>query len=250
MREAADSLWFDRIMRIACLNIHAGRCGTGANRNALPEIAEQFRVLTPDLCLLQEVDRRMPRSGFVDQASQLARAMRSAGESEWYFAFYGRLDWGPLGQYGNAILSRHPISEIKRLPLPADGGEARGAIRVVIPGDRPLAIWSVHLGLRDSWRLTQLAALADAVNDDQTAGYAVVVGGDFNASVNAPEVVHFVAESGMITATPDLPTFPAIAPTHRIDFLFTSPPLSVFDAGVVPHAPASDHCLIWADITP
>ncbi|MBC8139464.1 MAG: endonuclease/exonuclease/phosphatase family protein [Fibrella sp.] len=234
-------------MRVACLNIHAGRCGTGSNQASLHAVADLLRSVSPDICLLQEVDRRMPRSGFVDQAGRLARAMRRDGEEEWYFAFYGRLDFGPLGQYGNAILSREPLGSIRRVPLSANGGEPRGAIGVTFPGDTPTAIWTAHLGLRDEWRATQLADLADALNSDREEGYRVIVGGDFNARADAPEVLRFQERTGLVLASLDAPTFPAIQPTHRIDFLFASPDGLVAGSGVTAESNASDHALIWIE---
>ena len=240
-------------MRIASLNIHAGRCGTGRKRPSLGAIVELLRDARPDVCLLQEVDRRMPRSGFADQAARLARAMRRGGETEWHFAFHACLGFGPLGQYGNAILSREPLARVRRLPLSATSGEARGAVGVLISGESasgrtPYALWTAHLGLREEWRETQLATLAGAVNADRDAGLAAVVGGDFNAEGDSPEVSRFLERTGLRVVSPDVPTFPASAPAHRIDFLFAAPGLQVADAGVVANTGATDHCLLWVDL--
>ena len=190
----------------------------------------------------------MPRSGFVDQAGRLARALRTDGGDEWYFAFYGRLDFGPLGQYGNAILSRDPLGKIRRVPLSANGGEPRGAVGVTFPGNAPVAVWTAHLGLRDEWRASQLADLADAVIADRDAGYAVVVGGDFNSHADSPEVTTFLERTGIVAVSPVSPTFPAMDPAHRIDFLFASPDCDVTDAGVVAAPDASDHALLWVEL--
>ena len=233
-------------MRVASLNIHAGRCGTGAKNPSLSQIAEGLRSVSPDICFLQEVDRRMPRSGFADQAQLLAGAMRAVGENDWYWAFYGRLNFGVFGQYGNALLSRSPLEGVRRLPLPATGGEGRGAVGAIVAG---VAVWSVHLGLRDEWRETQLSALAGAVIADANAGHAVIVGGDFNAAADAPEVARFAARTGLVAVSPDAPTFPANAPIHRIDFLWASSGATVVDAGVIAAPEASDHALVWADMT-
>ncbi len=235
-------------MRVACLNIHAGRCGTGAGRASLSTIAVLLRSANPDVCLLQEVDRRMPRSGFADQAALLARAMRRDGENEWFFAFGAALSLGSFAQYGNAVLSREPFVAVRRLALPG-GGEPRGAVGVTIGGDMPVAVWNTHLGLRGDWRESQLTALADAVNADAQSGYTVVVGGDFNAGWDAPEVQAFVERTGLIPVSPDTPTFPATAPAHRIDFLLAAPDAPVMDAGIVADSNASDHALIWAQVS-
>ncbi|MBC8141895.1 MAG: endonuclease/exonuclease/phosphatase family protein [Armatimonadetes bacterium] len=236
-------------MRVACLNIHAGRCGTGANRASLPEIADLLRSVSPDVCLLQEVDRRMPRSGFADMSAILARAMQRDGENEWFFAFGAALSLGGFAQYGNVVLSRQPFAAVQRLALPASGGEPRGAVGVTFGGDKPVAVWTTHLGLRSEWRESQLLALADAVNADARNGFAVIVGGDFNAGWDAPETQMFASTTGLFPATPDAPTFPALAPAHRIDFLLAAPGTTVIDTGLISDANASDHALIWADFS-
>ena len=236
-------------MRVACLNIHGGRCGTGAKRPSLPRIADLLRSVSPDVVLLQEVDRRLPRSGFADQAGLLARAMRQGDAGDWYWTFHGRLDFGLLGSFGNAVLSREPFTDTRRVALPSGGGEPRGAVGVVFAGDMPAIVYTTHLGLRDSWREMQLAALADAVVADRQNGYAVLVGGDFNAPPDAPEIARFVERTGLAPVSPDAPTFPASEPAHRIDFLFATSGAIVADAGVVADANATDHALIWADVS-
>lgn len=191
----------------------------------------------------------MPRSGFADQAALLARAMRQDNENEWFFAFGAALSLGGFAQYGNAILSRQPFASVRRLALPATGGEPRGAVGVTFGGNVPVAVWTTHLGLREEWRESQLAALADAVNADAANGYAVIVGGDFNAGWDAPEAQGFAAKTGLAPVSPDAPTFPAHAPAHRIDFLLAAPGVTVADAGITADADASDHALLWADFS-
>jgi endonuclease/exonuclease/phosphatase family metal-dependent hydrolase len=236
-------------MRIVCFNIHGGRCGTGASRPSLPAVADTLRSASPDICLLQEIDRRLPRSGFVDQARRLARAMSDPKEPEWYWAFYGRLDFGPVGAFGNALMAREPLTGIRRLPLPSVGGEPRCALGATFSvSGKTLRVWNTHLGLREEWRETQLAALAAAVNADKAAGYAVLVGGDFNARLDAPEVARFAERTELTLVSAEAMTFPASGPTTRIDFLWASPEIIATNAGIIAEPNASDHALIWADI--
>lgn len=233
-------------MRIATLNIHGGRDGVGTNRPSLPAVADLLRSVTPDVCLLQEVDRRLLRSGFADQAVVLAGALRTPAL---HFAFGGPLNLGIFGAFGNAILGRQPFAEVQRLTLPAAGGEPRGAVGVTLRGSgKPLVVWNTHLGLRTEWRTTQLTALADAVNADTAAGKAVIVGGDFNARLDEGEIVAFQQRTGLGVLSPDAPTYPANAPAHRIDLLWGSASVSAGDTGVIAAPESSDHCLVWADI--
>ena len=223
-------------MRVCSYNIHGGT--DEARAASLPEIAETLRASGADIAFLQECDRFLLRSRFAHQARILARAL---GENAAY-RFYGPLKFGPFA-FGNAVLSRVPIAKTFHVKLRASGGEPRGAIGIRTSGG--LTLWSTHLGLRDDWRETQLAALADAIRAE--GGDApVIVGGDFNARLDAPEVQNFLAQTGLQVLSGDAPTFSASAPAHRIDFLFGRGVTGI-DTGTL-CAKGSDHCLIWADV--
>lgn len=217
-------------LKIVTYNIHGG---TDASRvPSLPLIAETLAEMDADVYLLQEVDRLLPRSQFRDQARLLADHLHAS------YHFYGRLRFGKAG-FGNAILSRANVADWMRLPLPAAGGEPRAALGVRLEGSG-IAVWNTHLGLHEDWRRTQLGALAKAI----AAEPRLVLGGDFNATLEADEMQEFLAEAGLVPVSPDLPTFPNAAPTHRIDFLLARG-FTAADAGTTA-APGSDHCLVWA----
>ena len=223
-------------MRVCTYNIHGGKDET--KKPSLPQIAETLRETNAEVMLLQECDRFLLRSGAIHQARVLADTVGSGV----HFRFYGRLRFGPLA-FGNAILTRRRIVKTMQVPLRASGGEPRGALGVRL--ENGVTVWNTHLGLRDTWREEQLTVLADAINADRDGG-AVIVGGDFNAPLNAPEVQNFLAQTGMALLSGSSPTFPASAPAHQIDFLFglNSSPRTV---GIVAGA-GSDHCLLWADV--
>jgi endonuclease/exonuclease/phosphatase family metal-dependent hydrolase len=223
---------YDVFVRVVSYNIHAG---SDADRNpSLPQLARTLCEADADVYLLQEVDRFFPRSQLRDQAEWLAVAVKARA-----WRFYGRLRSG-RANYGNAILSRVPILENYRVPLPSDGGEPRAALGVLVAGG--ITIWNTHLGLDAQWRGTQLSVLAAHVG---TAG-AAVVGGDFNASTSSLEVAHFVEVTGLRPVSSDDLTFPALAPTARIDYLFARGMVRR-SAGTIA-GPGSDHCLIWAEL--
>ncbi len=218
-------------MRIVSYNIHGGKNAHGID--SLTEIAATLQALNADVILLQEVDRRLMRSRFRDQAALLARATGTT------YRFHGRLRF-LWSAFGNAILTRQPIRHSHRLLLPASGGEPRGAVGVEL--ESGLAVWCTHLGLHEKWRQTQLAALARVV---RKAKGPVIVGGDFNARFEDEEVQKFMQDAGLIVLSNDEPTFPARNAHARIDFLFGRGVYSQ-DAGVVA-ATGSDHCAVWGD---
>src|SRR5664279_2425739 len=91
--------------RVVSWNIHKG-IGGADRRYRLERIIEVLQLLAPDVALLQEVAEDMPRSGFHDQPSALAEALGMK-----------HLAFGPehrfkMGGYGNAILSRWPLSDV------------------------------------------------------------------------------------------------------------------------------------------
>lgn len=219
-------------VRICSYNIHGGT--DAARRPALDRIAQTLQLVAADIVLLQEVDRFMPRSALVDQAQRLATALNIP-----YTHFYGRLRMGPAA-FGNASLSHLPVVSVRRLPLPSVSGEPRCALGLTLA--EGTTVWNTHLGLRDSWRETQLGALAAAIGE----GSPVIVAGDFNATLDAGEVQRFLQKTGLTPLSEAVPTFPAAEPQHRIDFLLARG-FSAKAAGTIAD-PGSDHCLIWCDL--
>ena len=106
-------------------------------------------------------------------------------------------------------------------------------------------VYSVHLGLRDDWRAQQLSALGDHLASHSEPS---VVGGDFNAFLDEPAIQTFLKDAGLVAVSKDAPTFPAAAPSARIDFLFAR---GFTRAAAGSESPScSDHCLIWTDLQP
>lgn len=223
-------------MRVCTYNIHGGK--DEARVPSLPQIAEALRESSADVILLQEVDRFLLRSGTQHQARILAQSL-----GDFHFRFYGRLRFGPLA-FGNAILSRAPVAQTIHVPLRSSGGEPRCALGVRLHNDT--TVWNTHLGLRDEWRREQLAALADALNTHTKPNGPVIVGGDFNARLDAPEVQEFLAQTGLFPVSDAALTFPNSAPAHRIDFLLGRN-VTAFGAETRQGA-GSDHCLLWAEV--
>ncbi len=219
------------IIRICSYNLHSGRDTAG--QPSLARIAASLAAVEPDVCLLQEVDRYLPRSRFQDQAAYLARRLDAEPH------FYGRLGIGPAG-FGNAVLTRRPAARIRRLALPG-GGEPRAALSIAL--ENGLAVWTTHLGLRDEWRAAQMSALAEALG----AQGPLVLGGDFNVEGEDTALQQFLAQTKLQAISAASATFPVPNPMHRIDFLLAREVIAV-DAATIA-APGSDHCLLWASIT-
>jgi endonuclease/exonuclease/phosphatase family metal-dependent hydrolase len=87
-------------------------------------------------------------------------------------------DGGPLGPYGNVILSRLPMVGSQPFDLSHRGREPRGGVRADLAlGEGVLRFFNVHFGLRFGERAAQVGRLvAEHAVLDAAAGPRIVVG--------------------------------------------------------------------------
>lgn len=153
-------------------------------------IVEGMEELRPDVILLQEV---LQNPDLPNQAATLAYRL---GYEDYHFVSFDPED-APK-RYGNAILSRHSIVErgMRKLEPKSDYRVAAFA-RIDVDG-RPVSVYSTHLhhsGEGTEIRRQQIDDLLRFV--DQTRGDApAVIGGDFNAPSDAPELEPLRARFG------------------------------------------------------
>lgn len=200
-------------VRVVAYNIHHGE---GMDEVLdLERIAALIQDLEPDLVALQEVDRKVERTGFVDQAAVLAELTGMAYEFGAFMPYQG-------GDYGMAVLSRWPVVVATNHRLP-DGDEPRSAlgVRVRSPtSGRELEFVGIHLYRTAEERLAQARQLADVY---EGVDVPVILAGDFNSTPES-EVIAFLAESWrFIDKGPDRLTFPSTGPEREIDFVALRP---------------------------
>ncbi len=219
-------------LRVLSFNTHRS-AGT------INAVAEEILELDPDVVLLQEVDRRMLRSGAVDQAEVLADAVGMDG------AFSANLARGS-GQYGTLILSRFDIVQQGRVSLVRSArSEARGLQWVTIEvSGQAVRVYNTHLdATHPAVRLAQARQVAGIIAEDR---FPTILGGDLNAW---PASAAVGAIAGQLTDTWTA-TGQGRSATSRggrkIDYLFVRglrPLLSQVAA-----SGASDHHRLWADV--
>lgn len=152
------------LLTVVSYNIHRGR---GLDLRVNPErIARVLWETAPDLVGLQEV--------FGGQAVQLARelGMQMA---------MGPTRRGARGEYGNAVLSRLPLSNPHCFDLSRPGREPRGGLRVdVDSGGAVFHLFNVHLGRDVRERREQVDLLNREIASSLALRDLRVLVGDFN----------------------------------------------------------------------
>jgi endonuclease/exonuclease/phosphatase family metal-dependent hydrolase len=152
------------------------------------------------------------------------------------------------GQYGNAVLTRLPILETRRIDLSVPGREPRGALCVELDAHgRKLTLIATHLGLRWRERRKQVAWLLDLVR--RTSGEPLVLVGDMNEWV---PIVHALKPLFRVFGTaPGIRTFPTVRPVLPLDRIWCRPRSALVEV----HAhmsrlarTASDHLPLRAEL--
>jgi len=224
-------------VRVLTYNIHHGE-GTDGKID-LTRIAALIKRLAPDLVALQEVDKATTRSQGVDQAAELGRL------TGLHAAFGKAMDFAG-GQYGEAILSRYPLTEVQVHDLPfTEGCEPRCALaaRVQLGKVGPEIVFaSTHLEhAKASLRLCQAQKLNPVLAAKNTL--PTILAGDFNDVPGSPAIKVLQPHWTDATAGQPEPTWPSGQPRTKIDYVFFRPAdgWHVVEKQVVNESVTSDH---------
>jgi len=226
-------------LRVLTYNIRHGEGLDG--RIDLDRQAAVIRSCDPDLVALQEVDNRTRRTQNVDQTAELERLTRLQAHFGPAMDFDG-------GQYGLAVLSRHPLpcSTVWALPYSSSREPRVGlAVRVRLPaGAGELLFVCTHLdyGPGSPDRLPQaeeLERLATATVGQSPA----VLAGDLNSAVSGAPVRALARRWRLSCGQEAAPTYPADAPQECIDHVLFRPAdrWRVLACQVLAEPVASDH---------
>ncbi len=155
---------------VASYNIH--RCVGNDGRRDPQRIADVLRELAADVVALQEVDS-WPGAG--TESVQMEFLAHSAG----LHAISGPTIERQDGHYGNVLLTRLPILEVRKLDLTVYRREPRGALDVELSaGGRKLRVIATHLGLMPSERRYQVQRILELVEEGDEE--VTVLLGDIN----------------------------------------------------------------------
>lgn len=234
--------WVD--VRVATYNIHRAR---GLDRRTRPDrIASVLAATEADVIALQEV---------------IGPGLSGPGHAETIGAALG-MGWvmAPTKehrrhQFGNVILSRHPIRDHSHCDLTWKTSEPRNSQRAAIDlgQDRVLQFYNVHFGTALLERRYQAPRLAAWVHDRRAAGPKIVVG-DFNEWGRGLVADLLAARLSSVDLFPFLRrrrTYPGFLPLLHLDHIYFDGDIEVRHV----HLPktrmaliASDHLPLVADI--
>lgn len=227
-------------LKVLCWNIHHGR---GADDKVdLERIAAVIRGQEPDVVMLQEVDKNCTRTGKTDQPAELARLTGMKQVFGKAMDFQG-------GEYGQALLSRFPLTDMKIHRLPGEG-EPRIAISAMVESPLGLVmIASLHLDHKDPATRDKQAEVASTALLQATTG-PIVLAGDFNATADTKTLAVFKQDPwSVVEKEGPSATCPADNPKVEIDFTVIRG-LRVEKATTVLAEPvASDHRPILTGVT-
>ncbi|MDB2438322.1 endonuclease/exonuclease/phosphatase family protein [Hellea sp.] len=239
-------------LKILSYNIQAA-IGTKAYRQYVTRINRQVfnskvktKTLTDiakfisdyDIACLQEVDLGGRRSGFKCQVDYLL------GLSDFtHMSMQENRIIGNISRHGNAILSKHPQSNIRDLKLPGKR-MGRGAVISRIDAPKPVYVLNVHLSLGEADQMTQIEYLAREVPSD----VPLIIAGDFNCTATSRPITALAAALGMTSLmTPKDKTYPSWKPRKDFDHMLVSSHFMAHDTGAV-DVRHSDHRPIKASL--
>ena len=206
------------------------------------EVARVLREEGSDVVLLSEIDRAWLLNGGQDQLGVLARLLGF------------EMAFGPAGDqvWGDAILSRWPLTEVRNEPLPdydsLTGATTLGAT-VVPPKGSKVRVVATHLQPDAEGADPTLRQARDVAARAKGVAGPVVVGGDFNfepGSGSWQAMLDAGLVDGLARARP-LRTSRSDELTAQIDHVFVSTGLTVSSPRTRTTL-LSDHLPVFVDV--
>jgi endonuclease/exonuclease/phosphatase family metal-dependent hydrolase len=228
-----------KLLRIASYNIH--ECVGGDGQRDPARIAAVLREIDADVIGLQEVDARPGTTSASMQMQYLAATLG-------HHAVAGPTLLRQDGEFGNALLTRRRVLDVRNIDLTVYRREPRGALDVDLDVDgTAVRVLVTHLGLLPGERRTQVRRLVDLLGENR--GDVVVLCGDINEWFAVGRPLRWL--HARLGRTAAVATFPAVFPVFALDRIWVHPrgALVTLAAHVSPTArQASDHLPVMADI--
>ena len=222
------------------------------------QYADKIKELAPDICGLNEVDYKLPRSCRVKMAKYLGDAL--GYES----AFAPAVTWG-LGTYGNGFISKYPIKDVEVYPIPDPPAktedkyyETRVILHAIVDIEgRDVDFFITHFGLARAEAQNAADTLVELIKRCENP---IVLMGDFNLKMDDPILAPFfemLQDTFAVYPDKDVYTYPSDpiitqVPEHygKIDYIFLSKHFKI-ESVEIPELNVSDHkpYIAYAELT-
>ncbi len=210
----------------------------GSGQVDFEKYGEYIRNSGADVVGLNEI-----RSYGAERADYENQTAKLALLSDMPYSFFAKaIDLSGMGPYGNAILSKVPLVEVKTIPIPDpapkryDGYyETRCILKASL--ENGLTILISHFGLN----LDEQENAVRTVLENLEAERCILMG-DFNVLPDSrilEPIRERMKDTADMFAEPQL-SFPADAPDRKIDYIFVSHDIEV-ESAEIPALVLSDH---------
>lgn len=202
--------------------------------NSIPLVARIIEESGASFVAMQEVDKKVIRSGYVHQPRKLAQTL-STDSCKWNWAF-GRAIKILSGSYGNAVVWKDDgPSRTHRIAIPKGEGKEKRCCLIV--ETKKCIFASVHLDYKsEAAALEGIRLVTDFVSSRYSdSSLPVFLCGDFNVEPDS-EVIRLAKESWTLVSDVSLFTFPCKPgkpAVKTIDYVF------LFNNAFVPGTPSS-----------
>lgn len=199
------------LLRIATYNVHS--CVGTDGRHDPDRVARVIAELDADVVALQEF--RYPADVALETRTPVVLTALDG-----YQCALGPTLARKAQSFGNVLLSRHPIRELRRLDLSMDRREPRGALAATIEvRGFELHVLSTHLGLALAERRFQIRRILEHV--DSLSFHLLAVIGDFNDWLPGRSVVSALDQR--LGPSPGPRSFPVFFPLLALDRIWVNP---------------------------
>lgn len=227
-------------LRVLTYNIYHGETTDG--RVDMDLFASIINEVKPDLVALQEVDKNAQRTGVIDITEELSKRTGLKGYFVKHRDFQG-------GEYGNAILSRFPVTDVYALEgfRTTPNGITFAFATVELAPGIDIDFSSTHLSTREEDRKKQAEQLFRYYSEEKARG-PVILTGDLNAEPHHDEIKMLLTEFAEAD-TSYANTFSTRSElVKKIDFILypRTSEWEVKETRVICREDASDHCAVFA----
>lgn len=201
-------------------------------------ITDTIKKYEADIIGLQEMRNEGEAQDYEAQAKKIAEKLGF----HYYFAEAIRV--GGENPYGNALISRYPITSAQTVSIPDptvkeyDGYyETRCLLKATVDVGSGLNVLVSHFGLNPDEQKNAVETVVSHIHEERC-----VLMGDFNMEPDNPilnPIRQRLYDTADIFPSPKL-SFPSDDPTIKIDYIFTSKDVTVHCADI-PAIVSSDH---------